>query len=621
MATTNNLAHFGITGQKKGLRRFQSYQTAPTRSGMVGQEVGEAAEQAQRHSERDEKEAKRQANAEKRLAKRKKRWSKSYKGLERHAEEFSNRELQYALDHLRIKNTIRQERLSALSNATFNGSKTLKNVADASKSVVGIYNVIAGGYNAYAKYKKTDKEIPFWMTGPKEKKKGGGGGGGNAEHSSMSANEYIAHFGVTGQKKGLRRFQSYETAPTRSGMVGEEVGEAAKQAARLAKQEEKDNKYKDRLIKESDKYYSRAESWHEARSSKFRKKASKTENEKRIAKFTNKAEAAEKKLRNVEKLHKYANESIRNMTHEEIKKEKVQRGIDTLSDIGGIMMGIGMRMIGAPVAVYMYGTGDLRKEIRRDNNAQKYYQKKYGKKMEFEHSNMSADDYIAHFGVPGQQWFKRHFQSYKTAPTRSGKVGVEVGLAAKQAERNGEGVDTDEVFKKEIAEYKDLVNKKLIETEHDVGWRDKMSKDHRDSVDLGMNALERMGRYDFGFEEHYRDETEDNKQFLRDWFVFEDQTIGMFTIANMVRKGATKQQINRIIDTAEEAYDSKFNEETGHYESKHGEEYEYLPGIFQLAEGNWDDRLRSFANACLKEYDENKTEYFKVVGPQKKKLL
>lgn len=262
MATANNLAHFGITGQKKGLRRFQSYQTAPTRSGMVGQEVGEAAEQAQRYGERDEKEAKRQANAEKRLAKRKKRWAKSYKRLERHADEFSNRELQYALDHLRIKNTIRQERLSALNNATFNGSKTLKNVADASKSVVGIYNVIAGGYNAYAKYKNTNKEIPFWMTGPKEKKKGGGGGGGNAEHSSMSAKEYIAHFGVTGQKKfdqsnmsaddyiahfGVpgqqwfkRHFQSYKTAPTRSGKVGEEIGLAAKQAQRLGEDEKTD---------------------------------------------------------------------------------------------------------------------------------------------------------------------------------------------------------------------------------------------------------------------------------------------------------------------------------------------------------------------------------------------
>ena len=44
---------------------------------------------------------------------------------------------------------------------------------------------------------------------------------------------YLAHFGISGQKKGLRRFQSYQVAPTRSGMVGQEVGEAAKQRSRL----------------------------------------------------------------------------------------------------------------------------------------------------------------------------------------------------------------------------------------------------------------------------------------------------------------------------------------------------------------------------------------------------
>ena len=49
---------------------------------------------------------------------------------------------------------------------------------------------------------------------------------------------YLAHFGISGQKKGLRRFQSYQVAPTRSGMVGQEVGEAAKQSSRLSKLKE-----------------------------------------------------------------------------------------------------------------------------------------------------------------------------------------------------------------------------------------------------------------------------------------------------------------------------------------------------------------------------------------------
>lgn len=48
--------------------------------------------------------------------------------------------------------------------------------------------------------------------------------------------DYIAHFGTKGQTWGLRRHQSYGTAPTRSGMVGQEVGDAAKQRSRLEKQ-------------------------------------------------------------------------------------------------------------------------------------------------------------------------------------------------------------------------------------------------------------------------------------------------------------------------------------------------------------------------------------------------
>lgn len=60
--------------------------------------------------------------------------------------------------------------------------------------------------------------------------------------------DYIAHFGTKGQTWGLRRYQSYETAPTRSGMVGQEVGEASKQSARL-------EKFRGKLTKESDKWY------------------------------------------------------------------------------------------------------------------------------------------------------------------------------------------------------------------------------------------------------------------------------------------------------------------------------------------------------------------------------
>lgn len=63
-----------------------------------------------------------------------------------------------------------------------------------------------------------------------------------------SKRNYLAHTGVKGQKHGVRNYQSYETAPTRSGMVGEERGEAAKQRERL-------EKLRNKLYKENSRDY------------------------------------------------------------------------------------------------------------------------------------------------------------------------------------------------------------------------------------------------------------------------------------------------------------------------------------------------------------------------------
>jgi len=501
MSNTNYLAHFGTKGQKHGLRRHQSYETAPTRSGMVGQEVGEAARQSERLNRRDDdkngprrgpvqyeakpsynspqdlaKTSKKQSLREKLRAKKaekdakdaeknKAKWATSYADLEKHKDAFTNRELEYALNRLNLTNRIKSDRWEQTRNLTQKGADTMKNLANASKSFVDIYNVVAGGYNTYQNYKANKKNkvdlMPKWNAGSgtyninnQNKSNNNNNKGGNKpnfngnknlkkkfKHSDMSVNEYIAHFGIPGQKKGIRNFQSYETAPTRSGMVGEERGLAAKQAARLAKQEAKDQKTREQWVKESDKYYSREENAHAKRADKFLKKATDTNNEKKAIKYSKQwyNETASKK--NIEKIHKYANERILNMTHDEIKKEKRQRGIDILADIGGVAAGFAMAAAGAPIAIYTFGAGRARQKNRRTKSALDYYKKKHGEDMKFDpiyHSNLSADDYIAHFGVPGQQWFKRHFQSYKTAPTRSGKVGEEIGLAAKQSERLGE---------------------------------------------------------------------------------------------------------------------------------------------------------------------------------------
>lgn len=323
----NYLAHFGTKGQKHGLRRHQSYETAPTRSGMVGQEVGEAARQSERLERRDDdrngprrgpmqyeakpsynspsdlaKASKRQSLKEKLRAKKaekdaqdieknKAKWATNYKDLEKHKDAFTNKELEYALNRLNLTNRIKSDRWEQTRNLTQKGADTMRNLANASKSFVDIYNVVAGGYNTYQNYKtnKANKVdlMPKWNAGsgsynlnnnnqnksnnqqqkkPKTIRTRSGRFRGHADHSSMSAAEYIAHFGVPGQKKfehsnmsaddyiahfgvpGMqwfkRHFQSYKTAPTRSGKVGEEIGLAAKQAERLGEDEKSSDKPK-----------------------------------------------------------------------------------------------------------------------------------------------------------------------------------------------------------------------------------------------------------------------------------------------------------------------------------------------------------------------------------------
>lgn len=173
----NYLEHWGILGQKKGRRRFQSYAVAPTRSGMVGEEVGEAAQQRIRLSRSSElmpdrkrirKEAEKnyreRLKAEKKAtdeAEQKKEWAKSYKTLEKHAESFSNQELKDALYRLDLMDKIKSRRISNAEDVTQKGANTLKNISTGATAVLGIYNALAAGVNAYNSYNNpAAKKLP-----------------------------------------------------------------------------------------------------------------------------------------------------------------------------------------------------------------------------------------------------------------------------------------------------------------------------------------------------------------------------------------------------------------------------------------------------------------------------
>lgn len=174
----NYLAHYKHKGSKNGIRRHQSYLVAPTRSGMVGQELGEAAKQRDRvMSERERKAARLRGDID---AANKKRWAKKYKSLYKHADKYTNKELVDALERLDIKETIHRRSLESVENVSKRGSDTLRNVASGLAGAAGIYNAFALGTNAYNKYNQTPdyKYIPTIDTERifKAKKQSKGGG-------------------------------------------------------------------------------------------------------------------------------------------------------------------------------------------------------------------------------------------------------------------------------------------------------------------------------------------------------------------------------------------------------------------------------------------------------------
>ena len=60
------------------------------------------------------------------------------------------------------------------------------------------------------------------------------------------------------------------------------------------------------------------------------------------------------------------------------------------------------------------------------------------------------------------------------------------------------------------------------------------------AADLGLKALDRMGVTD----------ANDITGSDREWFIFEDQTIGLFSIADMVNRGKKKDTIKNVIERA-----------------------------------------------------------------------
>ena len=203
---------------------------------------------------------------------------------------------------------------------------------------------------------------------------------------------YIAHFGTKGQTWGLRRYQSYETAPTRSGMVGQEVGDASKQRSKKEERAEaKAEKYRTKQYDEINKHYDLKNAGLQKvidkaseRSKKYGEKAAHYLgpahfNEKKGMKLIKKSATEairvdkNKSLQKVnEVLRKKELDYVKNMTIKDIKKEKRDMALSVIATAAANTAGVFIvAAAGAPMYTIMVPSYDNMKRRRRYDHMKK----------------------------------------------------------------------------------------------------------------------------------------------------------------------------------------------------------------------------------------------------------
>lgn len=122
----------------------------------------------------------------------------------------------------------------------------------------------------------------------------------------------------------------------------------------------------------------------------------------------------------------------------------------------------------------------------------------------------------------------------------------------------------------------------------------KKDKRLRDAADTGLKALDDTRGVD------YEDREKGIQNSDRFWFICEDQTIGLATIADMANRGKTKEQIINIINdciSISNIVDYEDEKKTG---------LDFSKGVFQLAEGR-SHRIKEddYVNRCIEIAKEN----------------
>lgn len=149
-----------------------------------------------------------------------------------------------------------------------------------------------------------------------------------------------------------------------------------------------------------------------------------------------------------------------------------------------------------------------------------------------------------------------------------------------------------------------------------VDWREMIKGESKDAkraiaaADLGLKAIEKVrgpGYIDddetftkelMAQEGYTRDKAEKiAKNSNREWFLYEDQTIGLPTIADLVNQGYTPEQVSKLADRVNRRADDYYDEldsSSSMFTTKTERD------VFGITDSSWNDENKKFAEACYK---------------------
>lgn len=173
-------------------------------------------------------------------------------------------------------------------------------------------------------------------------------------------------------------------------------------------------------------------------------------------------------------------------------------------------------------------------------------------------------------------------QKYKT---KADKINKE--LADEKAKIEKEKAEANERTKKYEAAYQEVKAADLLST--DAGGN--VSKERLDrAAEIGLQGMFNAKQLSWD-----ADEIKENKKLYKDWFLYEDQTIGYPTVADLVIRGKSHEEIVNLIEKSNEAG----------FLSKTADD---VPGAYEIAD-LWyyrNDKVKDFVDGCQKALEEEK---------------